>query len=288
MKETLTDIAVLPQSETPLQINEIEKVMLEIDQADCPVLHHFGPGVYMREVVLPQGVFAVGHYQKKDHLNIMLSGKVAIVENDEVKVLTAPMIFTGKPGRKMGYVMETCAWLNVYNTNETNIDTLEATYLDKSEAWQGHEKEEKILRRALRDEDRKDFQSMLEEVGISAELVREQSVNEDDMIPLSDEWSSHVSVRESDIEGVGLFLSFPVNEEVMIAPARINDKRTPAGRYVNHSKKPNCKYIKSDNDIIYLVSLKGIQGCQGGNSGEELTVDYRQALSIHEVKSCQE
>jgi len=275
-------------SNSHIQIKEVEKELLALDQVDCPVLHHFGPGIYMREVILLAGSLVIGHHQKQDHLNIMLSGKVAIIEDDAVKVLTAPMIFTGKPGRKIGYIIETCEWLNVYSTDETNVDKLESMFLDKSEAWTNHEEEAKILRKALREEDRKDFLDMLEEIGISEELVREQSINESDLIPFPDEWNSHVSVRESDIEGEGLFLSFPVDAETLIAPARINGMRTPGGRYVNHSKKPNCKYIKSENGNIDLISLRLIYGCRGGSPGEELTVDYRQALSIHEVKPCQE
>ena len=31
---------------------------------------------------------------------------------------------------------------------------------------------------------------------------------------------------------------------------------------------------------IYLVALRDIAGCKGGNLGEEITVDYRQALTV--------
>jgi SET domain-containing protein len=75
----------------------------------------------------------------------------------------------------------------------------------------------------------------------------------------------------------------------IIAPARIAGKRTPAGRYVNHSMNPNCKYIADENGDIYLVSLRDIDGCKGGGCGEELTVDYRQALILNmELSTCQE
>ena len=287
MKETLTDIDTSTQSKNPIQIKELEKYLLENKQVGCPVLHHFGPGVYIREVFLPKGALAIGHYQKQTHLNIMLSGKVAIVENDKVKVLAAPMIFIGQPGRKMGYIIEDCAWLNVYSTDETDIEKLESMFLDKSEVWIDHEKESKTIRTALREEDRIDFIAMLEEVGVSSELVRDQSICEDDLIPFPEGYNSYVSVRDSDIEGNGMFLSCPVSKKTMIVPARIEGNRTPAGRYVNHSKSPNCEFIKEDNGDIYLVSLRDIHGCQGGSHGEELTVDYRQALSVHEGEQCQ-
>jgi SET domain-containing protein len=66
----------------------------------------------------------------------------------------------------------------------------------------------------------------------------------------------------------------------VIAPARIADNRTVAGRYVNHSKSPNCEYVKWPDGDIYLVAKTNIQGAKGGEPGDELTVDYRQALNV--------
>ena len=40
-----------------LIVADLEKEMLEMPQADCPVAHHFGPGIYIREVTLPAGIF---------------------------------------------------------------------------------------------------------------------------------------------------------------------------------------------------------------------------------------
>lgn len=272
-----------------LIVADLEKEMLEMPQADCPVAHHFGPGIYIREVTLPAGIFAVGHAQKFDHLNIMLTGKVAIVDEGKVRVLEAPMIFTGKPGRKVGYVIETCVWQNVYATNETDIDTLEAHYLDKSENWKAYDREQSNIIYALNQPDRDDFERVLRDFGFNAETVRQQSEDESDQIDMPVAFKAVAQVRDSNIEGKGLFLSWHTMSGQIIAPARISGKRTPAGRYVNHSINPNCKYIADENGDIYLVSLRDIDGCKGGNKGEELTVDYRQALTLNkELSKCQE
>lgn len=261
-------------------IEKIEAAMLNMDQIDCPVAHHFGPGIYIREVTLPKGGIIVGHAQRFEHLNVMLSGKIALIDNGEVRMLQAPMVFVGKPGRKICYVMETCVWQNIYATEETDIETLENTYLDKSETWLAHEDHLKDFRHANRQEDREDFITMLSEFGLDADVVRGISENEKDQIPMPSDWAVATSVRSSDIEGKGLFLSWPVPKDTIIAPARLNGFRTPAGRYVNHSKTPNCKFVKMDNDDIFLVAINDIDGCLGGTNGEELTVDYRQALSL--------
>lgn len=272
-----------------LIIADLEKEMLDMPQADCPVAHHFGPGIYIREVTLPAGIFAVGHAQKFDHLNIMLTGKVAIVDEGKVRVLEAPMIFTGKPGRKVGYVIETCVWQNVYATEETNIDALEAYYLDKSENWKAYDKEQSNIIYALNQPDRDDFEQVLKDFGFDAETVRQQSEDESDQINMPVAFKAVAQVRDSNIEGKGLFLSWHTMSSQIIAPARIAGKRTSAGRYVNHSMNPNCKYVADENGDIYLMALRDIDGCKGGGCGEELTVDYRQALALNmELSTCQE
>lgn len=272
-----------------LIVADLEKEMLEMPQADCPVAHHFGPGIYIREVTLPAGIFAVGHTQRYEHLNIMLTGKVAIVDGDQVRVLEAPLIFTGKPGRKVGYVLETCVWQNVYATNETDIDTLEAHYLDKSENWKAYDKEQSEIAHALNQHNRDDYAQVLKEFGFDADTARQQAEEESDQIDMPNAFKAVAQVRDSNIEGKGLFLSWHTMSGQIIAPARISGKRTPAGRYVNHSTSPNCKYIADENGDIYLVSLRDIDGCKGGNKGEELTVDYRQALTLNkELSTCQE
>lgn len=258
------------------QVGALESHMLQLPQAECPVVHHFGPGTYIREVTLPAGTIAIGHAQRFEQLNIMLTGKVAIITSEnETKVLEAPMIFVGPPGRKVGYVIETCTWLNVYATDERDIDKLEEMFFDKSESWKEHSSVVES-----RQDDIEDFYNLISEAGFTHDVVRSQSENEDDQIEMPAGYGAKVTVRNSKIEGKGVFLSSPAEADELIAPARIKGFRTPVGRYTNHSKTPNAKFVKSDTGDIYLVALRRIEGCRGGDQGEEVTVDYRQALSL--------
>lgn len=266
-------------------IEQLEAAMLNQQQVDCPVVHRFGPGIYIREVVLPSGIYALGHFQKKDHFNQMLIGKVAVIEEGDVKLLEAPLTFVGKPGRKVGYVLETVVWQNIYPnpTDERDIEKLEAEFLDKSETFEAFSEEYSKLRQKMRIDDREDFLAMACEYGLNPDQIREQAEFEGDQTPMPDEWVSFTAVRDSDIEGKGLFLNWPVTENEIIAPARLGGLRTPAGRYVNHSKTPNCVFAKDSADNIYLIAKRKISGCKGGEHGEELTVDYRQALALSGV-----
>jgi len=262
------------------QVSQLEQHMLALPQAECPVVHHFGPGIYVREVTLPAGTLAIGHAQRFEHLNIMLTGAVAILKDDgTTEVLRAPMIFVGKPGRKVGFVIETCVWQNVYATEERDIDKLEATFLDKSETWQAYHATQQALAYQSRQADRDDFSDLIADAGFSAETVKEQSENESDQIGMPPGYAA-ITIRASAIEGLGVFLSYPVEAGALIGPARIDGMRTPLGRYTNHSSNPNAQFVRSDNGHIYLVALRRIAGCEGGSMGEEVTVDYRQALSL--------
>ena len=61
---------------TEADVERLEAAFLQEQQVDCPVHHHFGPGVYVREVVLPTGSYIIGHRHNSPHLNIMLEGHI--------------------------------------------------------------------------------------------------------------------------------------------------------------------------------------------------------------------
>jgi len=277
----LADESQIIEAATQLSVPDLEAKMLALPQVECPVVHHFGPGIYIREVTIPAGTLAIGHTQRFEHLNILLKGAVSMIgEDGQIKILRAPLLFTGPPGRKFGYALEDTIWQNIYATEERDIETLEATFIDKSETWKAYAEAAEQIEAASRNADREDFAQVLEQSGFTAELVKQQSENTDDQILLAKCDAPKLAVRNSSIHGKGIFVSAPVLPGEIIAPARLNGMRTQAGRYTNHSKMPNAVFVKEDNGDIYLVASQPIAGCQGGGNGEEVTVDYRQALSL--------
>lgn len=277
-------------------IEQIEAAMLGYEQMDCPVVHKFGEGIYIREVVMPRGIIAIGHRHRVPCYNQMLQGKVAMVENGAVSVIEGKVAFAGKAGeRKVGYVIDTVVWQNIWANpdNCRDIEKLEARYLDKSETWRDYEHECSIIRNGMRERDRDDYLCLLKQYGFDEATVRAQSENESDQVPMPDEWLSFTAIHDSEIQGRGMFSTWPFDEGDVIAPARLKGCRTPAGRYVNHSANPNCVFVKNDAGDIYLVAKSRIRGCKGGEKGDELTVDYRQALALSgiypkEEEGCQE
>jgi len=266
-------------NEISLDINALEAKMLQHEQVPCPVAHYFGPGIYIREVTLPAGAVAIGHRQRCEHLNIMIKGRVEIIDDDgSVRELVAPLIYVGKPGRKVGRILDDTVWQNVYATTERDIDKLEATYLDKSPAWVANDQARQQVAALQREADREDYRRVIAEAGFTHALVRQQSENEADQIDMPA--GVQVRVLPSPIEGRGLFLSTPVDAGEVIAPARIGGMRTPAGCFTNHSMSPNARMVLREGGDIDLVALRRIEGCRGGDPGEEVTIDYRQALGL--------
>ena len=276
----MTDLVTSYSELIPLDILALEKELLALPQKECEVFHHFSPGIYTRGVRLPAGIFAIGHYQKNAHLNVMIRGKVIMVHADgTTSIVEAPQIFVGEPGKKMGYVLEDVLWLNVYPTNETDIEKLEAMFVEKSAEFVQEKADSAAINAAFYDACRADFDLVLSEFGFTHKEATEQSENGSDQIGMPTGTKPIFSLRSSPIAGTGVFLSAGVPKGQIIGVARVGEKRTPLGRYTNHSIKPNAEFIKIEGDI-YLISKDDIQGCLGGSPGTEITVDYRQALTL--------
>ncbi len=274
------NVDYLPAQLNLKKIEEIESHCLQEEQVDCPVVHRFAPNIYIREVTLPAGAFSIGHFQKTEHLNVMLAGRVTMIGDDgEWTEITAPKTFTSKPGRKIGFIHETVVWQNIYSTDETDVEKLEDMFLEKSMSWKENKEAKDLLLTFNRSEDVKDYYEAIKEFGFDHASVQEQSLNEEDQMPFPHGGYS-VMVATSKIDGKGLFATASFNKGQAIAPARLNGKRTPAGRYVNHAKNPNCYFVMDEREDIHLMAGEKVDGCQGGNIGDELTVDYRQALSL--------
>ena len=258
---------------------KLEMAMVQMPQAECPVVHHFGPGVYIREVTMPAGALVLGHKHKFSHTNILLKGRLKFLcEDGVIREFAAPMVMTGAPGRKLAYILEETVWQNIYATEVTNPVALEEMLLDKSPAWHEYSEQVRLLEYEARTEDREDFVKVIEEFGLDEPTVELISQMETDQIEFPAGCGTTLVIRDSTIHGKGIFTSVPAKVFDVLAPARLNGKRTPAGRWVNHSKDPNCFFVKNDAGDIWLLAMRDIAGCHGGDLGEELTVDYKQAL----------
>jgi hypothetical protein len=248
-----------------------------LSQVACNCIHMFAPGIYVRQVQMPAGSLIVGHLHKTPHLNIFLKGRLTLINDDGSRLeLTAPMICVANPGRKMAYIHEDSTWLNLHATDITDVVTLEALYLEMDPSFIELQKNFTIDRPL----DRQDFDNFIWERGFNAEQIRD-ATEEQMMFP----WGPYrFKVDASAIEGKGLIATCDICENDVIAPVRLDGKRTPAIHWVNHARNANAKIAGSaDSDELYLVALRDIAGSLGGMDGEEITIDYRDAIKFFNI-----
>ena len=84
---------------------------------------------------------------------------------------------------------------------------------------------------------------------------------------------SSLTVKESKIEGLGLFATENISKGTCLGISHIKNIdwengfiRTPIGGFVNHSENPNCKF--DGDDTLFLFTLTEIM------EGEELLANY--------------
>ena len=84
----------------------------------------------------------------------------------------------------------------------------------------------------------------------------------------------YITIKNSEIEGFGLFASDDIDKEHTIGITHIENNhfpnrysRTPLGGFYNYSDEPNCESVV-DGEFLKLKTLRAIK------NGEELTVKY--------------
>lgn len=126
----------------PDQLEKLEGAMLREGtiKVECPVVHGFAPGIYVRECMIPAGTLAIGHSHRTEHLNMMLKGRMSLLMDGKVKQIGAPLVFMSSPGtRKVAYVHEDALFLTIHPTSETDIPKLEELLIEKSDTFNLHQ-----------------------------------------------------------------------------------------------------------------------------------------------------
>ncbi len=270
---------------TPAGLERAADWMLARPQVAMPLRHHFAPGICIRELTMPAGTLVLGHHHRFADLNIMLTGRLSLLNQDgTVTELKAPQTFVSQPGQKIAYIHETVIWQNVWATELTDVEAIENHFLDLSRVWVADRAQRLAMERLARQGDRESFAAFLQYHELPAEDVRRISENMADQMPLPPgSWKFRVG--ESAIEGQGLLATAPIAAGEVIGPARINGQRTPPGRYTNHAENPNAKIVSAQNNPpgweLVMIATRDIAGAHGGQPGEEITVNYEQVLAAN-------
>jgi hypothetical protein len=253
------------------KIEALQENLLQMPQADIVTTHTFKPNIYERAIRIPAWTVLTGAEHKTDYKIRLEKGTIAVNVGDEVKIMTAPCEFEAKAGaQRVGRVFdEEVIWVDIYDNpdNCKDIAVLEERLYAVPACGLGENRVALMIQNA-----QNDYNLFVSQLGLDQAQINEIVQIESDLIDMPEGYA--VELRDSKIHGKGLFATKRFEAGEVICPGRINGKRTPAGRFINHSFDSNVIPTLVGDDIN-AVAKRII------HIGEELLVDYRSSMRVN-------
>jgi len=106
-------------------ITAVEKIIMSVDQAECPVKHHFSQGIYIREMVIPKGTVLTGKVHKTEHLCIMCGDLELASDGLKARMIGFHVLESKVGAKRLGLAHKDTIFTTIHATDETDIETLE-------------------------------------------------------------------------------------------------------------------------------------------------------------------
>lgn len=129
---TIEDSLGIPRNPSLETIQKFEAVLKQMPGQIEPENHHyFGPGVYLRELVMPAGTLIVGKLHKTSHFLIVTRGLIECKTDNGMEMLKGGDIILTSPGTKRVLLAyEDSAMVTVHVTNKTDLAQIEADVIE--------------------------------------------------------------------------------------------------------------------------------------------------------------
>ena len=125
---------LLPFLTTRNKVFAAEAFLKQQPQIELETKHYFSKGVYAREITIPAGIILTGEIHKFTNLNILSKGKIQVLIGETVQEIDAPHTVVSPAGTKrIAYTLTDCIWTTIHGTDETDVGTIEKTFIAKSE-----------------------------------------------------------------------------------------------------------------------------------------------------------
>ena len=253
------------------KVERLQEELLKMPQADVQYLHSFEPGKYIRTMIAPPWTVIVGAEHKTPYKVRLEKGTIAVNIDEEIHTLTAPLEMDVPAGiKRVGQVFdEELIWVDIYENLDdcTDIAVIEERLYVIPECGLMSNRVPKQLA-----EVKDDYQLFLTQIGLTQVEMDKIAAITDDLMDMPKEFFTEL--RPSKIDGKGLFATKSFKMWDVVCPCRLDGKRTPGGRFVNHSHKNNLMPIKIGDDIYAIAS-------QDIYENEELLLNYRDMMSVN-------
>lgn len=116
------------------RIVELEKALSGVDGAysmdefnEGKITHHFGTGVYGRELFIPKGNVIVSKIHRGKTLNVIAMGRISVIcPNNGFNTYVAPYTFVSAPFTKRVVIAhEDTIWITSHATTQTDLNKIE-------------------------------------------------------------------------------------------------------------------------------------------------------------------
>jgi len=254
-----------------VQIEHLQDEILKMPQSDIVTEHLFTDGIYERVITIPAWTVLTGAAHKTDYKIRLEKGTIAVNVGSEVKILTAPCELNAKAGeQRVGRVFEEeVIWRDIYENpdNCQDLEIIENRLYVVPDCGLGENRVALQIKSA-----QNDYSLFLSQIGINQEEMDKIVTIESDIIEMPESYA--VELRKSKIHGLGMFALKDFEIDEVICAGRLNGKRTPAGRFINHSFESNILPQLVGNDIYAIATRKIYEN-------EELLVDYRASMRVN-------
>lgn len=137
--DTAGEVSLVHSGADPLvvraQIMALKDRLLSMpgEHVEMPVEHQFATGMYMRKLFIKKGTVLVGKIHKQECMNIVASGDISVLTETGSMRCGAGFTVTSPAGiQKLGYAHEDTVFINVFLTDETDIEKLEEALVCES------------------------------------------------------------------------------------------------------------------------------------------------------------
>jgi len=223
--------------------------------------------MYARHATIPANTVLTGALTSCDNVCVV-NGDITVTTDDGTRRITGFAVLPARAGyKRMGIAHAETEWVMVMATDAKTV--ADAEYAMTSEP-------ESLLTRqaAICDHSNSDYETFVAELGWSSEVINDVVQNHLDLM-VTARCFEMAEIRPSKIHGVGMFAKMHIGAGINIAPARIGEMRCACGRWMNHSKNPNCMFVLRDGmDGADVIAMRDIA------KDEELTVNYRHSAAI--------
>jgi hypothetical protein len=113
------------------KVKALQVEVSKLPQYEPDTKHYFHGGMYCREVFREAGILIVGAVHKKEHFYLIVSGTVAITNDDGVQEVTGPHLFSSKPGTKRAvYAITDALCMTFHRVESSNVEDAEAELVE--------------------------------------------------------------------------------------------------------------------------------------------------------------